>query len=211
MSNKSFQWLETFHSSNNFDGMKTQSALISDSTQDSVAAAPQKTQQQEEAEAQVWQGIKLEQEHKLAEAIARYRDAVELNSQSTVAHHVLAIALKKQGNFAEADYYHRLAISLGQNNQTDTPKSFEKHNLNSESTSPIASKAQENTSSIVKSDSSVVLPKLTAITPGSYVENSSLEVAQVYLQQAKIYYNNVAGAVRFHKFPNNESEMTRGI
>ena len=120
-----------------------------------------------EVESQVWQGIKLEQENKLTEAIEHYRQAVKLNSQSAVAHHILAIALKKQGNLTEADYYHRLALSLG-------------NNSNAESQNSSATSSQ--------SSSAIVLPKLTAIAPGTYVENNQLEVAKIYLQQAKLYY-----------------------
>ena len=123
-----------------------------------------------QAEFTVWQGIKLEQENKLSEAIEYYRQAVKSNSQSAVAHHILAIALKKQGNLAEADRYHRLAVSLGSNNDRESHKT----------NNAIDTRSQ--------SGSSIVLPKLTAVAPGTYVENNQLEVAQIYLKQAQLYY-----------------------
>ena len=136
----------------------------------------------DEVEAKVWQGIKLEQENKLHEAIVSYRQAVEVNPQSAVAHHILAIALKKQGNLTEADRYHKLALSLSQNNNTK---------LGGEITpQPSNFTEQNNSISLTKSNSAVVLPKLTTITPGTYVENNQLEVTKIYLQQAKLYYGD---------------------
>ncbi|MCC0176869.1 tetratricopeptide repeat protein [Waterburya agarophytonicola K14] len=123
-------------------------------------------------EAKVWQGIKLEQEDKLAEAIEHYRQAVELNSKSAVAHHILAIALKKQGNLTEADRYHRLALSLGQDNDLEQDQGDR----------------EQKSISLTRSNSSIVLPKITSIAPGTYVENNQLEVTKIYLQQAKLYY-----------------------
>ena len=133
------------------------------------------------AESKVWQGIKLEQENKLAQAIECYRQAVKLNSQSVVAHHILAIALKKQNNLIEADYYHRLALSLGQDNAD------EHHNPSNNSTS---SSSENSLVSSTKSSSTIVLPKLTAVAPGTYVENNQLEVTKIYLQQAKLFYSD---------------------
>ena len=123
-----------------------------------------------QTESIVWQGIKLEQENKLSEAIEYYRQAVKLNSRSAVAHHLLAIALKKQGNLTEADRYHQLAVALGQNNHQEP------------------NKTNNSIVALPQSSSSIVLPKITAIAPGTYVEDNQLEVARVYLQQAKLYY-----------------------
>ena len=175
MSKKSFDWREKLEQKDNnnlpsnFSSNKMQVSPNSwdlntnvNSKKNSASLA--------QVESTVWQGIKLEQANKLDEAIEHYRQAIELNSQSAVAHHILAIALKKQGNLAEAEHYHHLAISLGNNSSTESPTT----------SSALVSLRQ--------SESSIVLPKLTAIAPGTYVENNQLEVAQVYLQQAKLYY-----------------------
>ena len=146
----------------------------------------------DKAESQVWQGIKLEQENKLSEAIEYYRQAVELNSQSAVAHHILAIALKKQNNLVEADYYHRLALSLSNNGSLEYNYALEK--LDSSTKNSSINIEKQNTiggnSSIAntRSSSTIVLPKLTAVAPGTYVENNQLEVTKIYLEQAKLYY-----------------------
>lgn len=153
----------------------------------------------EKVESEVWQGIRLEQENKLDEAVEHYRQAVALNSQSAVAHHILAIALKKQNNLIEADYYHRLAVSLGQNHhpepqETILEKSKRQISLQYSNSSSNLTKLQidhtpkNNLAKRTASNSAVVLPKLTAVAPGTYVENNQLEITKIYLQQAKLYY-----------------------
>ncbi len=161
----------------------------------------------DEAESRVWQGIKLEQENKLSQAIEYYRQAVQLNSQSAVAHHILAIALKKQNNLIEADYYHRLALSIGQSNSTGHDKITAQNSTNkikdrseylslrSSSTmvatqSKIGNSIENNPASSTTSTSTIVLPRLTAVAPGTYVESNQLEVTKIYLQQAQLYYSD---------------------
>jgi|GEM_PF-253697 len=175
MLKKNFNWLENIYHQNNHNILQNSSSNKMQASPNSWDLKVDINSQENSAslaqvESTVWQGIKLEQANKLDEAIKHYRQAVKLNSASAVAHHLLAIALKKQGNLAEADRYHRLAISLGKNSSAESPKT----------TSALVSLRQ--------SESSIVLPKLTAIAPGTYVDDNQLEVAQVYLQQAKLYY-----------------------
>ena len=175
MSEKSFNWLENLNHKDNHNipqNLSSNKMQVSSSFSDLKAD----TNSQKNAvslaqiESTVWQGIKLEQENKLDEAIEHYYQAVKLNSQSAVAHHILAIALKKKGDLAEADRYHRIAVSLGKNSNLES------------------SKTPGALLPLRRTESSIVLPKLTAIAPGTYVENNQLEVARVYLQQAKLYY-----------------------
>ena len=136
----------------------------------------------EVVEAKIWQGIKLEQENKLDEAIEHYRQAIESNSQSAVAHNILAIALKKQGNLIEAERYHQLALSLSQDNDVK-----QMNEIGAQSGNYLEANSSIE---LIKSNSSVVLPKVTAVSPGTYVEHNKLEVTKIYLQQAKLYYND---------------------
>lgn len=122
-----------------------------------------------QVESKVWQGIKLEKDNRLDEAIECYRQAVKINSSSAVANHLLAISLKKRGNLTEADFYHRQALSLGKTRNT------KQDNLN-------------NKISIDRANSAITLPKVATITSEAYVNNSELEVAEIYLQQAIVYY-----------------------
>ena len=146
----------------------------------------------DEAEYKVWQGIKLERENNLDKAIEYYRQAVELNSQSAVAHHILAIALKKQNNLTEANYYHHLALSLSQNEteQNNTESLVSQHDSTVLMNRCLSKSSNLTENNFLNSTSSntVVLPKLTAVAPGTYVENNQLEVTKIYLQQAKLYY-----------------------
>ncbi|MEM8829804.1 MAG: tetratricopeptide repeat protein, partial [Cyanobacteria bacterium P01_G01_bin.19] len=203
MSNQNFYYLEKSDSSSLDESALKLShlELTQDGTREQVLASNQ-------AESKVWQGIKLEQDNRLDLAIEHYREAVKLNSQSVVAHHILAIALKKQNNLAEADYYHRLALSLNQNNNGDRAKNIVEQNKKSDkitqsfdsvSDSPmlkiksqpdLQGVAASNSEQTNNSNSSVVLPKLIAVAPGTYVEHSQLEVTKVYLQQAKLYYSD---------------------
>ena len=149
-----------------------------------------------QAESKVWQGIKLEQENRLAEAIEQYRQALELNSQSAVGYHILAIALKKQGNLTEADFYHRQALSLDtthnnqEQNSANTVISDVVENSLSNQVDEHNSSRQNHKISLNKSNSEIVLPTTTVIAPGTYVNNTELEVAKIYLQQAIVYYSD---------------------
>ena len=182
----------TTEKSLNLSEIQSNLELNRDSTQLELATL-------DRAESKVWQGIKLEQDDKLDEAIQCYRQAIELNSRSAVAHHILAIALKKQNNLTEANYYHNLALSLGGENSVDNlvESTMSRHDstaLTVEGGEPLTigslpeHKNIENGSvNPIKSDT-VVLPKLTAVAPGTYVENNQLEVTKIYLQQAKLFY-----------------------
>ena len=198
-----FYWFKSLGNSNKINTRKNLvSSTISDSLPQQYQNTTKNTNNSQnfttlaQAESKVWQGIKLEQENRLAEAIEHYRQALELNSQSAVAHHILAIVLKKQGNLTEADFYHRQALSLGttRNNQEQnsayTPI-FElvENSLNNQVNENNSSR-QNHKIFLNKSTSAIVLPKMTAIAPGTYVNNTELEVAKIYLQQAIVYYTD---------------------
>ena len=203
MLRKIFYWFESLDNSNNINSKET---LVYPSVPDYLPQQYQNTTKNTndnqnlatlaQAESKVWQGIKLEQENRLAEAIEHYRQAVELNSQSTVAHYILAIALKKHGKLTEADFYHRQALSLDttRNNQEQnsayTPISELVENSLNNQVNENNSSWQNHKISLNKSTSAIVLPRMTAIAPGTYVNNTELEVAKIYLQQAIVYYTD---------------------
>jgi tetratricopeptide (TPR) repeat protein len=64
------------------------------------------------AEFQIWQGVKLEKQGKLEQAITCYIEAIKLCPKSIEAHQILAVALKKQGRLSEAAIHQRQAIEL---------------------------------------------------------------------------------------------------
>lgn len=128
-----------------------------------------------QAESMIWRGIKLEKDN-FAAAIECYRQAVELSSQSAIAHRVLAMALKKQNKLTAANFHYQQALSLEKNQQ--------KSDLNH---SPQADSQVQNLNQ-PESKQAVVLPQLTTTALGKYVENTELEVAKIFLQQAKLYF-----------------------
>lgn len=143
-----------------------------------------------QAESMVCRGIKLEQENNFAEAIDCYRQAVKLNTQSAIAHHILAIALKKQNKLTEANFHHQQALSLGKNS-TDRPDRLNLDNFDPKIDSKVEQHSEnqlESKTNSHKFNGIFFLPKLTAIAPGTYVENTKLEVAKIFLQQAKLYF-----------------------
>ncbi|GAB4530112.1 MAG: hypothetical protein Tsb0014_12540 [Pleurocapsa sp.] len=68
------------------------------------------------AEFKIWQGVKLEKQSRLDEAIALYRQALEVEPESAEAHQILAAALKKQNQIGEAAYHYAQAARLDQDN-----------------------------------------------------------------------------------------------
>ena len=54
-----------------------------------------------QTELKIWQGVKLEKQGKLGEAIDFYRQAIEINPQSSAARQILAIASRKQNQLIE--------------------------------------------------------------------------------------------------------------
>ena len=193
MSNKNFYYLENSNNSSQ-DNLKllNSESIKKDSNQEKLNTL-------DIVESKVWQGIKLEQEHQLDQAVECYRQAVTLNSRSAVARHILAIALKIQNNLIEADYYHRLALSLGQDSNGDPHQivleestnqinHHPQYSLSSSNSQMLATKPQtsnikvNNSINPTISSSTIVLPKLTAVAPGTYVENNQLEVTKIYLQ-----------------------------
>ena len=186
MSNNNFYYRSA---SDNFNSIESETSLKLNQTQNSTQL---ESATLDKAESKVWQGIKLERENNLEKAIEYYRQAVELNSQSAVAHHILAIALKKQNNLTEANYYHHLALSLSQNkidrDSTESLVSQYDSTILTTRSSSKSSNVAENKFLNLTSSNTVVLPKLTAVAPGTYVENNQLEVSKIYLQQAKLYY-----------------------
>lgn len=142
-----------------------------------------------QSESKVWQGIKLQQKNNLAEAIECFRQAVKLNDRSAVVHHILAIALKKQGNLSEANFYHRKALLLGKINNIEQQNTVNSDifNSNNQNERHDNNQSQKNIS-CHKPSKLIVFPKITAIAPGKYIENTELEVAKIYLQQAEAYY-----------------------
>ncbi|MGD1921635.1 MAG: tetratricopeptide repeat protein [Pleurocapsa sp.] len=114
---------------------------------------------------------------------------------------------EKLNNLIEADYYHRLALSLGQDSNGDPHQivleestnqinHHPQYSLSSSNSQMLATKPQtsnikvNNSINPTISSSTIVLPKLTAVAPGTYVENNQLEVTKIYLQQAKLYYSD---------------------
>ena len=212
MQKENFHHLEEFHSSSKVEIKQTSeldrvNADLNLHNLDSADRNLEHLASLNLAESKVWQGIKLERENKLSEAIECYRQAAKLNSQSAVAYHILAIALKKQNNLVEADYYHRLALSVGeennrlsQQNELKTPTNRAKsksQDSSSQSDSNMvvgqsnnSCNLQNNSVNLTISSSTIVLPKLTAVAPGTYVESNQLEVTKIYLQQAKLFYSD---------------------
>ena len=143
-----------------------------------------------QSESKVWQGIKLQQKNNLAEAIECFRQAVKLNDRSAVVHHLLAIALKKQGNLSEANLYHQKALRLGKINNIEQQNTANSDvcDLDNQNGRHNKNQSKKNISSHKPSEL-IVFPKITAIAPGKYIENTELEVAKIYLQQAKAYYD----------------------
>ncbi len=82
MSNKNFYYLENSNNSSQ-DNLKllNSESIKKDSNQEKLNTL-------DIVESKVWQGIKLEQEHQLDQAVECYRQAVTLNSRSAVARHI---------------------------------------------------------------------------------------------------------------------------
>lgn len=71
------------------------------------------------AEFQIWQGVKLEKQNKLNEAIECYRRAVEMQPESAEVHQIIAVALKKQEHLAEAAFHYDRAAKLNKIKQQE--------------------------------------------------------------------------------------------
>jgi O-antigen biosynthesis protein len=63
-------------------------------------------------------GDRLWQQKKLTETVDAYRQAIELETKSPQVYYRMAEALKQLGNFEEAAFYYRLAVSIQSNNRS---------------------------------------------------------------------------------------------
>ncbi len=73
------------------------------------------------------QGVSAYQGGNLSEAIAYYRQALEINPNYAKTHNNLAVALKQQGNLLEAIDHYRQAVKFGNTNELPLPTIY--HNL----------------------------------------------------------------------------------
>ncbi len=91
------------------------------------------------AELKIWQGVKLEKQGKLEQAISCYRRALAIDARSAQAHQILAIALRKQGKLTAANFHYRQAVEINQQAQKDSSLMGDRANVASQR----ASKAKE--------------------------------------------------------------------
>jgi tetratricopeptide (TPR) repeat protein/glycosyltransferase involved in cell wall biosynthesis len=140
--------------------------------------------QEATAEFKIWQGVKLEKQGQLEQAIVCYRQAVEIDERSAQAHQILAIALRKQGELTAANFHYRQAVAIEEQDQN-------KLNLPTRSNGnfylkSIARKNQDKQAGN-HNQSAIALPKMDTISPGKYNTQAELEVARIYLQQSLAY------------------------
>jgi tetratricopeptide (TPR) repeat protein/glycosyltransferase involved in cell wall biosynthesis len=136
------------------------------------------------AELKIWQGVKLEKEGEVERAIACYRQAVQIDSQSAQAHKILAIALRKQGKLTAANLHYRQAIEIEQQAQEDF-KILKRTNGNSNLRSILWKNQDKQVND--RQHSAITLPTMKTISPEGYTTPTELEVARIYLQQALAY------------------------
>lgn len=130
-----------------------------------------------QAESEIWQGLKLEQQGELGKAISCYRQALRLNPESSEAKNILALALKKQSSI-----------------QDRKPKQLQQFIKSDSSLSSITQEEKIIVSSVNKDtqdrylkNSSVALPSLNPTSSIAKLREHTLRVAHIYLQQAYGY------------------------
>lgn len=140
-----------------------------------------------QTELKIWQGVKLEQQGKLDEAIDCYRQAVEINPQSSEARQILELASKKQiqqqsiemANHPNVSFSENLASLTDKNNyqitqiknnlepyvnHASTKQQFE-NNINAESNLNLSLLANYDRSEIQSSSSVAANEELVDIVP----------------------------------------------
>ncbi|MGL5941361.1 MAG: tetratricopeptide repeat protein [Waterburya sp.] len=160
----------------------------------------------EQAEAEVWQGIKSEKEGDLLEAIFHYRQAIELDSECAKAYQLLSHALKKKRQQRQSQVK-RMEINKQQDvivervsnldNCCETVKVIEQataKEINVPNVNFISYNASLNVKNLnspvptLNSDQIVLLPNIDVSTSGEIVLEADLTVAQVYVEQALVFF-----------------------
>jgi tetratricopeptide (TPR) repeat protein len=108
-------------------------------------------------------GDRLWQQKKLTETVDAYRQAIELETKSPQVYYRMAEALKQLGNFEEAAFYYRLAVSIQSNNRSTTEASL-----------TITDMAGEMESNLTEDGAELTFP-------------FSGQTVQIYLEQANSY------------------------
>ena len=182
-----------------YDRSKVKVSLVpkafDDSNSDSLRQQFEDSVNSLPAQDRIWQGMKLEKQGKLNEAIAFYLKAIDLNPESIQAHQKLAKALKKQGKLTEAKLYSQRADNLPKlksNSLADgeivSPKEPEgdllwlNRDLQPNKNLPLNDRA-----TLTAKKNGVILPPVGDIELENQLDSPETRIAKAYLEQALSY------------------------
>ncbi len=181
-----------------YDRSKVKVSLVpkafDDSNSDSLRQQFEDSVNSLPAQDRIWQGMKLEKQGKLNEAIAFYLKAIDLNPESIQAHQKLAKALKKQGKLTEAKLYSQRAENLPKlksnllaDGEIVSPKEPEGDLLWLNRDLQPNKNLAINDRATLAANNGVILPPVGDIELENQLDRPETRIAKAYLEQALSY------------------------